>query len=380
MTKKLLSFAAFMLLLASCTQSRDDQPVQPINSETSNYRSLDEGLKIADMLFNTLGQTRSSFRTVKSVETINRSTRSSSPGSAFHIVNYNNGGFALLSADKRLEAVFAISEAGQMNLSDTIHNKPLALYIRSIERVANRLNAKPANSKFPPTLDTMLNVDNSFKTFPILDPIFDRKELKNIMPIFHQRDPFNKYCFTISGEQAPVGCAPLAAGTLMGYYEWPQSYKGYTFDWTAMKSNRNHDGWAKLFSFLGQYENMNVNYRINGSGASSSTFYRTFANLGYKNMQLKAFSISQVNYEMREQKPLMVWGYDDQAGGHAWIIDGAKYVEDYMNVYNEVITSYYYHCVWGWGGKDNGYFIFKNNINTDKYLFEDIQYMSNLQH
>lgn len=67
MIKKLLSFAVFMLLLASCTQSRDDHPVQPINSETSNYRSLDEGLKIADMLFNTLGQTRSSFRTVKSV-------------------------------------------------------------------------------------------------------------------------------------------------------------------------------------------------------------------------------------------------------------------------------------------------------------------------
>lgn len=144
MIKRLL-FIACTLAVVSCTQSRFETPIQSGTSETAVYRSLEEGLEIADILFSNMdGETRSVARTVKSVETINQATRSSSPESTFYIVNYdNNEGFALLSADKRLEAVFAIAEEGQMHLSDTISNKPLALYIRSIEKLADSLGGHP---------------------------------------------------------------------------------------------------------------------------------------------------------------------------------------------------------------------------------------------
>lgn len=113
MIKRLL-FIACTLAVVSCTQSRFETPIQSGTSETAVYRSLEEGLEIADILFSNMdGETRSVARTVKSVETINQATRSSSPESTFYIVNYdNNEGFALLSADKRLEAVFAIAEEG----------------------------------------------------------------------------------------------------------------------------------------------------------------------------------------------------------------------------------------------------------------------------
>ena len=102
--KNLVFAAASLLMLASCSQESFDAPIQGGNSSSSNYRSLEEGLKDADVLFKKMGMnTRSQSRKVKSVETINQSTRSASPESAFYIVNYeNNEGFALLSADKRL--------------------------------------------------------------------------------------------------------------------------------------------------------------------------------------------------------------------------------------------------------------------------------------
>lgn len=380
MIKRLL-FIACTLAVVSCTQSRFETPVQSETSETSVYRSLEEGLEIADLLFSNMeGETRSVARTVKSVETINQATRSSSPESAFYIVNYdNNEGFALLSADKRLEAVFAIAEEGQMHLSDTIYNKSLASYIRGIENLADGLGGHPVTPGDPPTLDS-LPADNAIKTVIIEDPIFNKESLKYIMPLFHQDDPYNKYCFTPFGVRARVGCAPLAAGTLMGYYEWPKSYKGYTFNWAAMKADRNHDGWARLFSFIGQPDNMNVAYGMDGTGADKFTYCSTFSNFGYKGMTLKDFSIEGANSELRKHRPLMVRGTDQNGDGHVWIIDGAKYVEDPMIVYDTVIKTYYYHCVWGWGGKDNGYFKFQDRINVDQFIYKDLQYIANLQH
>lgn len=95
-------------------------------------------------------------------------------------------------------------------------------------------------------------------------------------------------------------------------------------------------------------------------------------------MQLKDFSIDNVNQELTLKKPLMVRG-DSDTSGHAWIMDGAKYIENPFNVDNTVTKTYYYHCVWGWGGYDNGYFIFENRAIGDRPMYRDLQYIANLQ-
>ncbi len=373
--KNLVFAAASLLMLASCSQESFDAPIQGGNSSSSNYRSLEEGLKDADVLFKKMGMnTRSQSRKVKSVETLNQSTRSASPESAFYIVNYeNNEGFALLSADKRLEPVFAISEEGSMNLSDTIYNKSLAYYIRGIEDFAidfPNLNTSP--------IDTIVSTPKD-PVIIIANPLLGDESTGSFLSLFHQGSPFNKYCLTLSGQQAVVGCAPLAAGTIMAYYEWPEKYGNYTFDWKAMKKNKNHDSWARLFSFIGMPQNMNSNYGVSSTGSNKSTYCSTFANFGYKGMGLTDFSFDSVNFELSIGKPLMVRGTDYSKGGHAWVIDGAKYTENAWSVITPKPRTYYYHCIWGWGGKDNGYFIFKGTFSVDKLLFKDIQYISNLK-
>ena len=208
--------ATAAMMLASCSQESFDSPVQ--NENTSNspyYRSLEEGLKDANTLFSCMEEnTRSEPRKIKSVETLNQSTRSSSPESEFYIVNYENDeGFVLLSADKRLEPVFAISEQGSMNLSDTIFNKALAGYIRGIEDLSIDFPGEdqPIDTIFKPKDPVTI----------IANPLLARAGNGDFLSLFHQGSPFNKYCFTSTGEQAIVGCAPLAAGTVMAFYEWP---------------------------------------------------------------------------------------------------------------------------------------------------------------
>ena len=374
--KNLFFAAASLLMLASCSQESFDAPIQGGNSSSSNYRSLEEGLKDADVLFKKMGMnTRSQSRKVKSVETLNQSTRSASPESAFYIVNYeNNEGFALLSADKRLEPVFAISEEGSMNLSDTIYNKSLAYYIRGIESYAGAI---PTGPNYPWTLDSLKIEKPDDKITVLCQPLLGTANTGSILPLFHQRSPFNKYCFTPEGKEAPTGCAPLAAGTLMAYYEWPPKYTE-RLDWTAMKADRNHDSWAKLFRWLGSENCMHTEYYENVSETKSKWFIPAFRNMGYKDMYLDHFTIEKANAELQRGKPLFVFGKDSVKGGHVWIIDGVQYVVSGLAVEDNNHKTYYYHCVWGAGGAHNGYFVFRGDFYLKGYLFKDMGYVANL--
>ena len=53
--------------------------------------------------------------------------------------------------------------------------------------------------------------------------------------------------------------------------------------------------------------------------------------------------------------------------GHSWVMDGYA-----TNVENVSDKSTLYHCVWGWGGKSNGYFYWNYNILASNVVGLDI--------
>lgn len=62
------------------------------------------------------------------------------------------------------------------------------------------------------------------------------------------------------------------------------------------------------------------------------------------------------------------------SGGHAWIIDGYGYYQ--VHHYEEpTIQKTLFHCDWGWGGEDNGYYL-SDLFNTRYGDFEDMKYFS----
>ena len=306
-------------------------------------------------------QTKQSYTRGSSMELSNR---------GFYIINYgNNDGFAIVSADKRDSHVYAISEEGHINLSDTLQNSGLNWYL---------------NDAMPEMSDLAIKNPIDTTTYKPIDIPWYYNEtlseplLKGFMSQFHQLSPYNKYC----NSGAPyyyspryVGCGPLAVGTIMGYFKWPNAAEGTTFQWDQMHSNRYDDGWSRLFEIVGRQHYLNSDYSNPlSTGTSPANYIKAFRNMGYINQKLVNFSTTLVGNELKSNKPVLCRGnHKDLLDGHAWVIDGGYVIESEVRPIikdekPEIVFRYYFNCVWGWNGSNNGYFqYYSNTKNLDSY-------------
>lgn len=149
--------------------------------------------------------------------------------SLIHIFNFEDeSGFAIMSGDKRADPLLAYALSGSLNEGDTIDNPGLAVFM-------SRLDGYFAN------LDTLLN-DGAIDPGDIyINGYFTFSEMINgPCPVkWNQTYPYNYYCEEYSGGKTKTGCVVTAVAQLMACYRYPDSYDGYTFDWSAMieKSN-----------------------------------------------------------------------------------------------------------------------------------------------
>lgn len=181
------------------------------------------------------------------------------------------------------------------------------------------------------------------------------------------------------GHQAIVGCVPLAVGTIMGYYQWPVSAQGYSYDWDTMLSNANDIQWARLFEVLGRFENINVSYG-KGYDDSYSTAWcpnliRTFKNYGYSEPVRRKMDLEILKEVLTSKMPVIIDGpaTGNDAYRHCFIIDGG-YTLKVPTIY-KITYKEYLHCVWG-GSGSNGFFLFSNGELKDDsgWQIDDIYY------
>lgn len=359
--------AALAIMTTSC--SSDDQLTvqQPeVQGVDQNYISLDEALKNAENAFaNMLGKERKTTRAGLSTEIfMPAKTRSSEESRyGFYVINYGNDeGFALLSADRRRSPVYALSESGSMHLSDSIENPGLSWYLN------NHLPSLEAiGIHRPPTgLDSLIQQE---------DPYLRGVKENYIKPMitefrskFHQKAPYNKYCFTRNNKIAYVGCGPLAMGTIVSFYKWPTVIESYTMDWTSMYQQQYHDSWARLFEILGRPKYLFANYgaieESKGTGVSEYDFIKAFNNLGYIGAKKTDFNIGDLQSELNSNNPVFVYG-SRTGGAHVWVIDGGYYMAyrvPTLDNPSNLEKEYYYHVLWGWGGSANGFFLYKSTL------------------
>jgi hypothetical protein len=349
--KTLLGVLAIACIsLASCSS---DEPMQQKNGEESgfneNYISLSEALQNADSEFALVYSSTRSGKRIVDTELFQPKTRSEEDDLyGYYVVNYDKG-FAMLSADRRRPAVLALSDEGSMHLSDTISNKSLSWYINDFATSdASLINTRP---------DTVRTSINKFQEKKIT--IHD-KMITGFLSTFHQRSPYNIYCFTTSGEQAVVGCGPIAAGTVMAYYKWPVSYGGYNFDWTTMYSDSTNLLWSRLFAIIGG--NMNADYGVSATGVYPSMIVTAFYSMGYTGAKQVDFNNSLLADQLRQSSPVILGGYgtdsENNYVGHAWVVDAGYIKRIYISSSTDASYTdhYYYRCIWGWNGTANGYF------------------------
>lgn len=355
MKKRNLLWIIGALTLGACSSNEPDMPDKQNQSSDPYIISLDEALQNAEREYDVVyGENTRADRKPVSTEVFGPKTRAQSDSlHGFYIVNYDQG-FAMLSADRRRPGVYAISDEGSMHLADTIDNKGLSWYLNEYASVSN------LRDPYLP-IDTAKHI-NPPKPDPKQKIVIAEPMIKGFMSKFHQRNPYNLYCKTSTGEQALVGCVPLAVGTVMAYYKWPMTYQTYKFDWNSMYSSSTNILWARLFEVIGRPENIKASYGKFNTSAEPYNIPHAMSNMGYKNARITPFDKETLESELKQQNPVLCGGQGSN-GGHRWVIDGGYTIR----ILNQAImvTSYsyydYYHCVWGWGGNANGYFLLDTN-------------------
>lgn len=390
--KKIYLFSILFGTLVSCTHQEQELSLFQENHEAitnDNLVSIDEACNLAaNAIQEAFETTTRSDKQVADIESFNFPTRSDDESNlfGFYIINYENeGGYALVSADRRRTPVYALSDTGSLHLSDTLRNKGLSWYLNE------HLNNPEAFATLPvtptPTPNPMDSTIGNFTGTKTSRTVIQRPLLPVITRNMDQFYPNNAFCEPIDGNLPPVGCLPLAVGVTMSYYKWPTSIEGYDLDWDNMYTDNWNKGWPNLFEVLGRKEYLNASYGLYETSAYIYNLPRTFEKAGYTKPTYEKFKSSKAQSELKAKNPVICFGYDiDTNIGHAFILDGMFYEITcyYQNgMANIISNNEFYHCIWGDSRNTSGYYLYSNQlggtaVEYDKFTRNDEPIYGNL--
>lgn len=376
---KSLLCISILAITSACSQDVADQPVSPgnVTSKKTHKVSLEDALErskvFQDGLNGGLGTRAMQSSDIESVEYLGSGikTRGCDADTLFYLVNYKDEqGFMLLSADERMLPVYAMSDEGRLNLNDTTFNEGLRAFFNLAKADALSITNPLDTTKFGGNI--------------VIDP-FDYTYDRTVRPKFSknlrsigQESPFNKYCYTKTGEKALAGCGPVAVASQLAYYGVPICIRGRDIDWASINEDVRNDDFFYLIWEIGQKDYLDATYGTNGTSCYLLDIWTSFPKLGLKCSDMVTFNDINAAKAL-EDNPIFVYG-ESPGDGHFWIMDG--YIRygalHHLSTVPEPGRSYpyfFFHCCWGWGGNANGYYYYNSNnaINgtADRFDPED---------
>ncbi len=374
------------MLLTGCTSDEFATTSDMTKSTNPNRVPIAEALQKADaMLAGIQGvETRGASKLVKSVDyKVTPATRSTEAvDTAFYLVNYQDGGFAILGADRRLDDVYAISDQGSLSWKDGEDNEALGFYFSCLDNLAHEASTDgygvPIN---PPVI--------------VPDKYFTRKctpRLKGNLRNFADLSYFRSY-YDLNGNQVSTSSiddeAALAC-MLLGYQKNPKTRDGYEMEWDKVESTGKSNGLCYLMKKLsGPYDNShggdkyNVDYHLvalkNRYALDPSTGSVTYVDTdptpeGYEYVDFNDGNVISFlgrtelwhdptiinphpEYDEIAGKPCAAKGYNSKKGRLVqWIIDGYIEYESTDDTTQVKYLDRYFHCVWGRSKVNDGYF------------------------
>lgn len=281
-----------------------------------------------------------------------------------HVFNYQDGGFILVSADKRAAPILGYSFESQLDINNIAPATEAWInsYALQIEEIIKN------NYESCERIDEMwYDIEhNKFK-------YFSAKGVDKLMNTrWNQNYPYNYHCPQHPagpGGRVLAGCVATAMAQIMKFYDYPErgrsshqyfwgqwlevDFESTEYRWDEMTpviNSLSRDAIAELIFHCGVSVNMNYDY--NGSGSSiMNSFYamRHFFRYrsGMEHVEMHTFELPEWQFVLRHDldrgKPILYRGVSDQGDGHAYVVDGYQ---------NEV----FFHFNWGWGGYADGFF------------------------
>ena len=325
--------------------------------------SEQNSLKVAKNIFKQFSDSKDiNDFSVSSIEII----KSDKNQNLFYIYHLDPIGFIIVSASNRSLPCLAFSFESHFSMEPTPVQEILGTYKREI--IDQLDNPQPIKPKIQENWDMYLSADPSFP------------ELRDVQPLlnctFAQSGNWNNLVQQEVGANVPVGCVAVAMSQVMHYWGFPSSGEGqnsysdcgscsgplsvnfaladYNFD--NMPGGQANSESQKLLYHTGV--SVNMDYAPDGSGAyvqgtypsteyALENYFKFSSDLYFMNKSTSNPSTfgNAIIDNLDAALPIIMQGFDDSYGGHAWNVDG--YIGDDFNSF---------HCNFGWGGSSNGWY------------------------
>lgn len=378
--------AAGILLAFIACDSHDDFARSENFSQT---RTIEEAIEIAKSAASMLDDVSSRVYPERDINLDNIQILSnlsrSEPDTLIYIVNYkNNLGFAVISAQKKVEPLLAVTESGSYVNAEECHNPGLVQFMNMATDYVKNTSSS--------SVEQEVITEVRFEEIVNGDTIAPRVEVQ-----WGQTGIYGAYC-----QNGISGCNNTAAAMVMSYFEYPKSIElkyqsnssAMPLDWTEIKrhktgayttccSDKIHEPIGHLMRELGFRSGSK--YLDNKTRTFISDTRKVLHDLGYNVGAITDTYNGFVKWNLKNGL-IMMYGHDDTAGGHTWLCDGYKYqktvVVEYIRPINEVSWTensrtetelIYNHFNWGWNGMHNGYF-YDGVYKASSYNFGNTSY------
>lgn len=348
------------IILFACNPNHEG--VLEDEAETNSFFvSMDLASDIAsDMSWPMLvAKTKSSLdftKDVKSVEIV--------PGEGsdilFYVINYEDKGFLLLSADKRNDPILAYSEENSFDLANRDFPPGLVSWVSDTkEKIEYEKKTKTKeNPMWESVIKNKLDISTRAvtpPTYPDPDEIYNRIYYYVDFPMqWGQERGYNsllpeKNC-TNSGF-AYAGCGIIAMATIMKYHKYPTNY-----NWSGMP---NTSATTTTASFIKDVFNAaKKDYDCGGTSTNEASIIAGFKKFGYNHVTCSDLKMDIVRGQLEYGRPVILsggrnngwWIFNNYTDGHAWVCNGYHSWEQGMAGYLK------YHMKWGWYGTYDGWY------------------------
>ncbi len=368
---------------SSCSQQND---VEQQIVQDENFVSIEEAKIAAENIFknfnNSTAETRNATVSTLSEKQIKEihSVSDDAGEIVYYVINYDDEGYLLLSADKRLNPVLAFSETGSFDING---EKPDGLNSWMDFMKLKVKTIRTENLQLPEYRSKaweVLKKDNGQISTRSMEPPFLYLSEKKTISHAHwaQVDGYNAsvplLCPNRPSGRAPAGCVPVAIGQIMKYWKYPNYY-----NWNSMP---NYAATSTTADFLVEVGSaVKVSYTCGGSSTLVRNIVPGLNALGYFSTLYNYYSFDKVKYDIDAKRIPMFVGYEPFYNSHhAWVCGGYMIFSPYDGeLTNNVMVVESDHPArllyinWGWN-KYNGWYS-EDNLNPGHYDFYTPSYM-----
>ena len=304
-----------------------------------------------------------------------------------HTINFDGGGFAIISGDKRVYPLLAYSFDGCIPSDESAYPSGLKFWLNEVRSGINyiRKNGNDTNSLSEIVWSRFENESFQTRSMPADSSYWEHLYDNSVGPLltttWNQTSPFNDYLpFVTATQHAYVGCVPIAIAQIMRYFEYPISYS-----WSQMPDNTANSYIYSLINDIWSCFGVGINITYDTSGTYVDSEYNLAT---YLKNEFGYSTATQINYSKHSdysivrnelidyERPVILLG-GSGSSGHAWVCDGAhEWEEDIVvNGKHNVYGYLYFHHVWGGDASYNGWYGFSNFVPTNS----GCDYGSNMQ-